>query len=70
MTKYWVIRHFQRDKRDGRAKRIIKHDLTLEEAQTHCQDPESASTTCTSIAGKRRTKSLGAWFDGYDVQPT
>ena len=46
--------------------RVIKRNVTLEEAQKHCRDPETSSKTCTSYAGKARTKRLGAWFDCYD----
>lgn len=45
--------------------RTIKSRVTLEEAQAHCNDPETSSSTCTSAAGKARTRRLGAWFDGY-----
>ena len=45
--------------------RTIKTGLTLEEAQTHCNDPETSSKTCTSSVGRRRTRNLGLWFDGY-----
>ena len=45
--------------------RTIETGLTLEEAQEHCRDPETSSKTATSYAGRRRTKTRGAWFDGY-----
>ena len=58
---YTVLRfYFQ-----GRRTRIIKRGLTLEQAQAHCSDPETSSSTCKSSAGKRRTKRFGPWFDGY-----
>ncbi len=47
--------------------RVIKRGLSLEEAQKHCQDPETSSSTCTNPTGKRRTKDCGPWFDGYDL---
>lgn len=47
-------------------KRIIARGLTLEEAQAHCKNPETSSSTCTSSAGKARTRRLGPWFDGYE----
>ena len=46
-------------------KRTIESGLTLEEAQKHCQDKETSSLTCTSAAGRQRTKKMGKWFDGY-----
>jgi len=49
-------------------RRTIETGLTLEEAQAHCQDPETSSSTCTSYAGRNRTKRMGKWFDGYDKE--
>jgi hypothetical protein len=51
--------------RDSYEKRTIKTGLTLEEAQAHCRDPETSSSTCTSYAGRKRTERKGPWFDGY-----
>ena len=45
---YNIIRFYSDDK----PSKIVKRDVTLEEAQEHCNDP------ATSEAGK--------WFDGYD----
>ncbi len=47
------------------SKRTISTGLTLQEAQEHCKSPESSSTTCTTVAGRARTKRMGPWFDGY-----
>ena len=60
---YRIVR-FYRDAYTRR--RIIERGLTLEEAQAHCGDPETSSSTCTTSAGRRRTKRMGAWFDGYE----
>jgi hypothetical protein len=46
--------------------KTIKSGLTLKEAQAHCQDKESSSSTCTNSIGKRRTLHMGWWFDGYE----
>ena len=46
-------------------KRTIKTGLTLEEAQTHCKDPETSSSKATSAEAKRYTEAHGPWFDGY-----
>ena len=46
--------------------RTIKRGLTLEEAQKHCSDPETSSSTCTLAKNVRRTKTHGPWFDGYE----
>lgn len=61
MKTYKVIRFF----RDSGRKRTIKTGLTQELAQAHCNDPETSSSTCTSPAGKRRTRRSGPWFDGW-----
>jgi len=60
MEKYKIVRHYFKG-----GKRTIETGLTLEQAQAHCSDPETSSRTCTKAAGKRRTKRMGAWFDGY-----
>lgn len=46
-----------------------KTGLTLAEAQSHCSDPETSSSTCTESAGKELTKLYGPWFDGYERDP-
>lgn len=40
--------------------------LTEAQAQAHCSDKETSSSTCTQPAGRRRTKLRGQWFDGYE----
>ena len=47
-------------------KRTVKRGLTLEEAQAHCHDPETSSTTATSARACARTRARGVWFDGYE----
>ncbi len=59
---YEIIRHY-RDA--GIRRRVIDRGLTLEEAQAHCQDPETSSSTATGPVGRRRTRQVGQWFDGY-----
>ncbi len=49
-------------------RRTIAQNLTLADAQAHCGDPETSSSTCTSATGRRRTRRLGQWFDGYEQQ--
>lgn len=46
--------------------RTLKKGLTLEEAQAHCSNPESSSSTCKGSKAKARTKRMGQWFDAYD----
>ena len=60
---YHVVR-FYKDAYPRR--RTIKTGLTLKEAQAHCSDPETSSSTAKSPTARRRTKRLGDWFDGYD----
>ena len=60
--KFKIIRFFFDD---NVSNRTIKRGLTEEEAMAHCQDPETSSSTCTNNAGKRRTRRLGKWFDGF-----
>ena len=60
MATYRIVRHYFRGGR-----RTIKRGLTLGQAQAHCSDPETSSSTCTRYAGRARTRRLGAWFDGY-----
>lgn len=68
---YQIIRNYFNDgiQRDGRFTRILKQGLTLEEAQAHCNDPETSSKTATSKAAQARTKKFGQWFDSYEEQP-
>lgn len=58
---YKIVRIFQKG-----GKRTIKKGLTLEEAQSHCRDPETSSSKCTSKEGKRRTARRGPWMDVYE----
>jgi len=53
---YSVIRFYA----DDRQRRVVKSGLTLAEAQTHCQDPETSSRTTTT------DDESGVWFDGYE----
>lgn len=56
-----IVRHYCRG-----GKRTIKTGLTLKEAQEHCSNPESSSSTCTKTDRRRITRIKGPWFDGYD----
>jgi hypothetical protein len=44
---------------------VINSGLTLEQAQAHCNDPETSSSTAKSPAARQRTRTHGEWFDGY-----
>jgi hypothetical protein len=48
--------------------RVIKRGLTLAQAQKHCSDPETSSSTCKSASKRRYTQLHGKWFDGYDEE--
>ncbi len=61
MDRYNIVRNYF-----SHSKRIIERNVTLEEAQAHCKDPETSSKTATSSAARRRTLRFGDWFDGYD----
>ena len=63
---YKIIRLYFDDNGFGGNRRLIKTVLTLEEAQSHCQDPETSSSSCTNSSGKVRTRRLGQWFDAYE----
>ena len=53
---------------DNISKKTIKSGLSLEEAQAHCKDPETSSSTCRESINKQRTELCGRWFDGYVEQ--
>jgi hypothetical protein len=59
---YKVVRHYFDA---GISRRTIATHLTLKEAQAHCSDPETSSSTATSKTAKARTRRYGPWFDGY-----
>ena len=48
---YKIIRFFRERTKDSR---VIKRNLTLDEAQAHCRNPS--------------TMKEGEWFDGYEAQ--
>lgn len=62
---YKILRFFASP--DLEAK-ICYTGLTLEEAQRHCEDKESSSTTCMTATGRARTRKMGPWFDGYTAE--
>ena len=61
---YRVIRLY----RDTDHRETVIERCTLEEAQAHCKDPETSSSTATGSAARERTRRMGAWFDGYDAR--
>ena len=65
MTTYYITRMYFED---GVRNKRIKDGLTREEAQEHCSDPETSSSTCTEDAGIEHTEKYGAWFDGFESE--
>ena len=63
MRRYKVVRFYEKG-----GKRTITTGLTLEQAQGHCNDPETSWKTATTPAARRRTRVMGAWFDGYQEE--
>ena len=59
--RYEIVRHYQ----GNNSNRIIMRGLTLEQAQAHCSNPETSSSTCQSAERIRYTNRVGRWFDGY-----
>ena len=59
---YKIVRHYF----NKNYKRTIDTRLTLEEAQAHCSDPETSSSTCTTPQARAVTRRNGSWFDGYE----
>lgn len=60
---YKIVRLFF----NGR-KYTVHRGLTLEEAKSHCSDPETSSSTCTKPVNRRRTKQCGPWFDSFSEE--
>lgn len=65
MTTYAISRRFARD---DVAPETVATGLTLEEAQAHCRDPETSSSTATSASAQAITEKLGPWFDSYEEE--
>ena len=65
MPTYKIIRNYFDDAEE---RHVIRRGLTLEEAQAHCKDPETSSSTAKSAAAVALTERAGPWFDGYDEE--
>lgn len=61
MQTYRIMRYFF----EGHCPQIVHTGLTLDEAQEHCNNPETDSTTCTSATARQLAVKRGRWFDGY-----
>lgn len=60
MPTYKIVRKFFKGDDE-----VLETGLTLEEAQEHCQDPETSSKTATGKSAIAVTKEHGSWFDCY-----
>jgi hypothetical protein len=63
MDRYKIVRMYFKG-----GKRTIATGLSLEQAQAHCRDKNTSSSTATSAAATRRTAAKGPWFDGYEKE--
>jgi len=62
---YRIVRNFAND---PQRKQVIARGFTLQEARSHCNNPESSSRTCTLPALVRLTNHVGAWFDSSEEE--
>ena len=62
MASYKVLRFYESDSVETET---VLTGLTLDQAQAHCKDPETSSSTCTNPEGVERTARFGRWFDGW-----
>ncbi len=62
---YKIVRMFARDTSNNKT---LATGLTLKEAQAHCKDPETSSSTARGLDQIFLTRSLGPWFDGYEEE--
>jgi hypothetical protein len=65
MKNYKIVRMYFNDDINTKT---IKRNLSLKEAQKHCRDKETSSSTCTLEKNLNHTKKYGAWFDGFTNQ--
>ena len=63
--RYRIVRHYFKY---GVSRRGLPRGLTLAQAQAHCQDLNTSSTTAWKTSAIRRTKRYGDWFDGYEQE--
>jgi hypothetical protein len=58
---YKILRKFF----NGHPHETIETDLTLGQAQQHCSDPETSSSTATTGSATAITEKMGPWMDCY-----
>lgn len=61
---YKIVRKFRNDHEEE----VIETGLTLKQAQTHCRNKETSSSTATSESAKAITAQMGPWFDCYEKE--
>lgn len=64
MKTYKIVRKYFKDS-TAPDNRVISTGLTLEEAQRHCNDPETSHKTCIEPKNRAHTAKYGAWYDVY-----
>jgi hypothetical protein len=62
---YRIVRRFMRDEHESQ---VVKTGLSLEEAQAHCHDPETSSSTAQGTHEQATTERFGPWFDSYEEE--
>lgn len=50
----------------GSRRRVIIRGLSEAQAQEHCADLNTSSSTAWKTSAIKRTKRYGAWFDSYE----
>ena len=65
---YKIIRHFFNNLSGDKPPIVILEGLTLQEAKSHCQDPETCSKTCTDPLRRLITEVDGPWFDAFEEE--
>lgn len=62
---YRIVRFYQRARI---RRRVLVERCTLAEAQAHCRNPQTSSSTATGKSQRARTRRVGPWFDGYEAR--
>lgn len=63
MSTYKIVRMYFKGRRY-----TLKRGLSLAQAQAHCTDKNTSSTTATSSYARRLTRKHGLWFDSYEKE--
>lgn len=65
MCDTYAVRRFYMEDSDSE---VVAEGLSLDEAQEHCRDPETSSSTAKSKDALARTQERGPWFEGYEEE--